>query len=79
MSEPSHKPIFREINLSAEIIRMYGAHWGEPELAYQFGDRKFYLRTGDAGIYADSGVVGCTSNTAVPGDATPGCAAPGEL
>ena len=57
---------------------MYGARWGEPELAYQFGDRKFYLKTEDAGIYADAGVRGCTSNSAVPGTATPGCAVPGE-
>jgi hypothetical protein len=51
MTEPSHKPTFREINVSAEIKRMYGPRWNEPELAYQFGDRKFYLRTEDAGIY----------------------------
>ena len=78
-TEQDHSPIFREINISAEIIRMWGPKWDSPELAYEFGDRKFYLRTEDAGIYADSGIVSCASNTAVPGDAVPGCAAPGEL
>lgn len=51
-TEPGHDPVFREINLSMEIKRMLGVHWNEPELAYKFGERKFYLRTEDAGIYA---------------------------
>lgn len=50
-TEPSHDPIFREINLSAEVKRMWGQAWNSPELAYEFGDRKFYLKTEDAGIY----------------------------
>jgi len=50
-TEQNHDPIFREIDLSAEIKRMWGARWNSPELAYEFGDRKFYLRTEDAGIY----------------------------
>jgi len=50
-TEQNHDPIFREIDLSAEIKRMWGAKWNSPELAYEFGDRKFYLRTEDAGIY----------------------------
>jgi hypothetical protein len=54
VTEPAHKPTFREINISAEIKRMYGPRWNEPELAYEFGDRKFYLRTEDAGIYSTS-------------------------
>ena len=60
MTEPDHKPIFREINLSAEIKRMWGVRWNSPELAYEFGDRKFYLRTEDAGIYtgAAAGTLG---------------------
>lgn len=45
---------FREINLSAEIKKIYGPKWNEPEVSYVFGDRKFYLRTGDAAIYATS-------------------------
>ena len=51
-TEQNHDPIFREINISAEIKRMWGAKWDSPELAYEFGDRKFYLRTEDAGIYS---------------------------
>jgi len=53
-SEESHDPVFRTINLGAEVKKMYGAKWNAPELAYEFGDRKFYLRTGDAAIYASS-------------------------
>ena len=34
---------------------MYGPKFDSPELAYEFSnDRKFYLRTGDAAIYASS-------------------------
>ena len=49
-------PVFREINMSAEIKKIWGPKWDEPEIAYEFGDgrRKFYLRTGDAAIYASS-------------------------
>ena len=50
-TEPQHDPIFREINLSAEVKRLWGAAWNSPELAYEFGDRKFYLKTEDAAIY----------------------------
>jgi hypothetical protein len=77
-TEPDHSPIFREINLSAEIKRMYGPRWNEPELAYEFEDRKFYLRTEDAGIY-QPGLQGCTADgsSAIPGLASPGCAVPG--
>ena len=50
-TEPAHEPIFRELDISAEIKRMYGVRWNSPEIAYEFGDRKFYLRTEDAGIY----------------------------
>jgi len=57
-TEQSHDPVFREINLSAEIRRIWGATWNSPELAYQFGDRKFYLRTEDAGIYTGAAVSG---------------------
>ena len=53
-TEPSHDPVFTTINLSAEIKKIWGEEWNEPELAYEFGDRKFYLRTGDAAIYASS-------------------------
>lgn len=51
-TEEDHSVIFREINLSAEVRRMWGVKWSSPEIAYEFGDRKFYLRTEDAGIYS---------------------------
>lgn len=58
-TEQNHDPVFREINISAEIKRMWGAKWNSPELAYVFSnDRKFYLRTEDAGIYTGSGTSG---------------------
>ena len=57
-TEQNHDPIFREVNISAEIKRMYGPKWNSPELAYQFGDRKFYLRTEDAGIYSGQTIGG---------------------
>jgi hypothetical protein len=58
MTEQKHDPIFREVNLSAEIKRMYGPRWNEPELAYEFSNgRKFYLRTEDAGIYQQQDVI----------------------
>jgi hypothetical protein len=54
-TEQPHDPVFREINMSAEIRKMYGPKFDSPELAYEFSsDRKFYLRTGDAAIYISS-------------------------
>jgi hypothetical protein len=54
-TEPENKPVFREINLSAEIKKIYGAKWNSPEPAYEFSSgRKFELRTGDAAIYETS-------------------------
>ena len=53
-SEPNYSATFRELDLSAEIKRIWGAHWNEPEISYEFGKRKFHLRTGDAAIYASS-------------------------
>lgn len=47
--------VFREIDLAAEIRKIWGAHWNAPETSYEFSNgRKFELRTGDAGIYATS-------------------------
>jgi hypothetical protein len=46
---------FTEINLSAEIKKVWGAKWNEPETSYEFSNgRKFTLRTGDAAIYETS-------------------------
>jgi len=45
----------REIDLSAEIKKMWGKAWNEPELEYEFSNgRKFYRRTEDAAIYDTS-------------------------
>ena len=46
---------FREINLSAEIKKIWGDKFHEAETSYEFSNgRKFELRTGDAAIYATS-------------------------
>lgn len=52
-TEPPNEPTFRTIDLSAEVKRLYGPKWNEPELEYEFGDgkRKFKRRTADSGIY----------------------------
>ena len=45
----------REIDLSAEIRKMYGKEWNEPVLEYEFSNgKKFYRRTQDAGVYETS-------------------------
>lgn len=54
-TEESHDPVFRTIDLAAEVKKMWGPKWNEPELAYEFSNgRKFVLRTGDAAIYETS-------------------------
>ena len=54
-TEENHDPVFRTINLSAEVIKMWGPKWGKAEVSYRFSNgRDFELRTGDAAIYASS-------------------------
>lgn len=55
-TEKNRDPQFRTIDLAAETRRIWGPHWNEAEIAYEFdnGARKFKLRTGDAAIYASS-------------------------
>lgn len=54
-TEPNHEVVTREIDLSAEARKIWGAKWNAPEVAYEFSNgRKFELRTGDAAIYASS-------------------------
>lgn len=54
-TEQAHEVVFREINLSAEVKRIYGPKFNSPEPAYEFSNgRKFELRTGDASIYSSS-------------------------
>ena len=51
-TEESHQPVFREINLSAEIKKIWGKQWNAPSPAYEFSNgRKFEMRTEDFGPY----------------------------
>lgn len=46
---------FRELNVSAEIKKLWGPKWSAAEVSYEFSnDRKFYLKTEDAAIYETS-------------------------
>ena len=50
----NHKddPIFREIDLSAEIRKKWGKDWNKSEPDYRFSNgREFEMRTADSGIY----------------------------
>lgn len=54
-TEEAHDVTMREINLSAEIKKVWGPRWNAPETSYVFSNgRKFTLRTGDAAIYETS-------------------------
>lgn len=47
--------VMREINLSAEVKKIWGPKWNAPETSYEFSNgRKFELRTEDASIYSTS-------------------------
>ena len=46
---------FREIDLAAEVKKIWGPKWNAPEVSYEFSNgRKFELRTEDAAIYETS-------------------------
>lgn len=46
---------FREIDLGAEVKKVWGPKWNAPEVAYEFSNgRKFELKTEDAAIYETS-------------------------
>jgi hypothetical protein len=46
---------FREIDLSAEIKKIWGPKWNAPEVEYRFSNgREFTRKTGDAAIYDTS-------------------------
>lgn len=48
-------PVFREIDMGAEVKKIWGVKWNEPPVSYEFsGGRKFTLRTEDAAIYSSS-------------------------
>ena len=51
-TEQSNQPVFRTINLAAEVKKIWGPKWNAPEPSYEFsGGRKFELRTEDFGPY----------------------------
>ena len=55
MADAENNPNFTERSLSAEIKKLWGPKWNEPETSYVFSNgREFKLRTGDAAIYATS-------------------------
>ena len=56
MSDEPDRPVTtREIDISAEVKKIWGNKWNAPEVAYEFSNgRKFHLRTGDAAIYESS-------------------------
>ena len=52
-----NKVNFRAIDWTAEVKKVWGPKWAQPETSYEFSNgRKFELQTGDAGIYASSPV-----------------------
>jgi hypothetical protein len=53
-TEQSHDPTFLEIDLSAEVRKIYGAQWNAPTVEYEFTGRTFKRRTEDCGIYETS-------------------------
>lgn len=54
-TEEAHDPVFRTVDLAAEVRRMWGPMWNAPSPAYEFSNgRKFELRTEDATIYETS-------------------------
>lgn len=48
-------PTFRTLDWNAEVKRVFGPAWHEPEVSYVFSSgRKFKLQTEDASIYSTS-------------------------
>lgn len=69
-------PVFRDVDLGAEVKRIWGPKWNEPEVSYQFsGKREFKLRTGDD--YSRIRLINYASLTGASGDyiSTPDSAA----
>lgn len=47
--------VFKQVDLSAEIKKLWGPKWNQPETSYEFSNgRKFQLRTEDAAVYSTS-------------------------
>lgn len=54
---PPNDPVFRTIDLTAEVKKIYGPAWNKPETSYEFSNgRKFELKTEEAAIYITSPV-----------------------
>jgi len=50
--DPATRVTTREFDLAAEVRRMWGKSWDEPEVEYEFSNgRVFKRRTEDAAIY----------------------------
>jgi hypothetical protein len=55
MTEESHDPTFKTLNVSAEIKKEWGPEWNQPEVEYEFSNgKKFYRKTDQASIYSTS-------------------------
>lgn len=50
-TDPPNNATVKEIDLGAEVRKMWGVNWNKPTIAYRFGEREFELRTEDAAIY----------------------------
>lgn len=51
MPTDQNEPTFKEVDISAEVRRIWGPKWNEPEVEYEFSGRTFRRRTEEAGIY----------------------------
>lgn len=48
------KPVTRTVDLAAEVRKIWGKQWNEPELEYEFSNGKqFKRRTEEAAIYQE--------------------------
>lgn len=46
---------FKEIDLGAEVKKIWGQRWNAPEVSYEFSNgKKYELKTEDAAIYETS-------------------------
>ncbi len=47
-TEPDHPVTTRVIDMNAEVRKIWGARWNEPEVVYEFSNgRKFVAQPGD--------------------------------
>lgn len=44
----------KTIDLAAEVRKIWGPKWNEPEVEYEFSGRTFKRHTGDCAVYATS-------------------------